>query len=101
MNKHTKDVFMYVLAGVIMTYAFTFMTMMLFFAIPTQNKDIVMILSGQLVVGGAAAVYSYFFGSTKGSADKTEMIAKSAPISDASTSISTPTTETKTTDTVN
>jgi len=80
MTKETKDKFMYWLAGITLTYAFLFLSMLLFFEIPEKNKDIIMILSGQLVVAGSAAVYTYFFGSTKGSADKTEMIANSVPI---------------------
>ena len=80
MTKETKDKFMYALAGITITYAFVFLTMLLFFEIPDKNKDIIMILSGQLVVASSAAVYTYFFGSTKGSADKTEMLANSIPI---------------------
>jgi len=79
MNKKYKDIFMYALAGLIITYSFTFLFFLLFKEIPAKNEQIVSILSGGMVVAGFAAVTAYFFGSTKGSSEKTEMIAKSSP----------------------
>ncbi len=71
---------MYVLAGLVITYAFAFLFMLFFKTIPAANKDIITTLSGIIVGSGFMAVINYFFGSTKGSADKTQMIANSQPI---------------------
>jgi sugar phosphate permease len=65
-----KEIFMYVLAGVIITYAFVYLFLLLFKVIPETNRETINLLSGQLVVSGALAVIFYFFGSSKGSHDK-------------------------------
>lgn len=80
MTKLQKDKFMYHLAGLTITYAFMYLTMLLFVGIPPENKEVVNILSGPLILSSTGFVYSYFFGSTKGSAEKTDIIANSRPV---------------------
>lgn len=80
MNKRTEKIIVYIFAGVIVTYAFVFLYMLLWKTIPEGNRDVVTTLSGMIVGGGFTAIISYFFGSTKGSADKTEIIANSSPV---------------------
>lgn len=65
-----KEVFMYALAGVIISYAYVWMYVLLFKPIPAENREMINLLSGQLVVAGSLAVIYYFFGSSKGSHDK-------------------------------
>jgi hypothetical protein len=85
MKKETKDIFMYTLAGLVITYAFAFLFMLFFKEIPDKNRDIITTLSGILVGGGFATVLGYFFQTNKSSADKTEIIAKSLPVNSNTT----------------
>lgn len=71
-KKDIKDAFMYVLAALVVTYAFIFLYMLFFYEIPTTNRDIVTTLSGAIVSGGFTAIIMYFFGSSRGSAAKDE-----------------------------
>ena len=70
---------MYALAGLIISYAFVWMYVLLFHVVPAENREMVNILSSQLCVGGTLSVIYYFFGSSKGSGDKNEMLHKSTP----------------------
>ena len=71
----TKDVFQYALAALIVLVFFTLIYIVFRWALPDENKDI-----GNLVIGALTMkfgdVVAYFFNSTKGSAEKTDLIAK-------------------------
>jgi len=71
--KNAKDVFMYTLAAVIMILLFASIYFILTKTIPTENKDLAYMALG-LALGWGTMVISYFFGSSKGSADKSEMM---------------------------
>jgi multisubunit Na+/H+ antiporter MnhB subunit len=73
MNPTNKERFMYVLGGGIVGMGFTILTLLVFYPLPTENKDIVNIALGTFL-GMAVTVVSYFFGSSKSSADKNEML---------------------------
>ena len=75
MKKVTKEVFMYSLAALITLCFFTTLTMVIFVDIPQRNVDSVNILLG-ISGTGFIQVLTFFFGSSKGSADKTEMLHK-------------------------
>ena len=66
---------MYALGAVIAVGFFVLLYFIVFIEIPTSNKDIVNIVVGALV-GAFAMVVSFFFGSSKGSMDKTEILSK-------------------------
>lgn len=71
----TKNVFMYVLAG-LLTIAFcSLIGILLFVEVPEGNTELVYTLAG--IVGSAfLAMIMYFFGSSQGSADKNDIITK-------------------------
>ena len=69
----TKNVFMYILAG-LLTLAFcSLIGILLFVEVPEGNTELVYTLAG--IVGSAfLLMVGYFFGSSQGSADKNDMI---------------------------
>ncbi len=73
MNKKVKDIFMYALAGLIMLLLFLFVVVLIFRPIPSVNKELLYLATG-LVLGWGTSIIGYFFGSSKGSADKTDQM---------------------------
>ena len=70
-----KDIYMYSLGALVVIGFFALIYMVFFTAIPTVNKEIGLMVIGALVANFNQIV-AYFFGSSKGSADKTEMMKK-------------------------
>lgn len=70
-----KEIYMYAMGGVIVAGFFVLLGMLIYEAIPPTNENILSIAIGALI-GFAGAVVTYFFGSSKGSADKNEMLKK-------------------------
>lgn len=73
MNDKSKEIYMYVLGAVVVILAFGFGALMIFVPVPEGSKDAVMMGAGMLF-GMAVTVVAYFFGSSKGSADKTKAL---------------------------
>ena len=69
-----KDVNLYILAWTVIGGFFGLCGILTFVAIPQGSSQIVYLLFGGLVVG-FSQVLSYFFGSSKGSSDKTKLLA--------------------------
>ena len=70
-----------VLAGGVTLGFFGLLGFMLKHDIPAANKDVLNIMLGSL--GGAwVSIIAYYFGSSKGSADKTTLLAKAPPVKD-------------------
>lgn len=71
----TKDIYMYALGALIVVGFFTVLIVVFRTEMPQSNKDI-----GLLIIGALVAKFSdvvgYFFGSSKSSADKTELMNK-------------------------
>lgn len=91
-----KEKFMYLLAALV-TVVFLLLVVIVFWVeVPDTNRDLANFLLGQFAAI-VTMVYSYFFGSSKGSADKTEneQTLKSE-LAKNSVSKSTETTDTKT-----
>lgn len=65
---------MYLLAGVVVVGFFAIIAILIFVNIPVGSKDIMFMLLGVLAAQ-FGAVCNYFFGSSKGSADKNKMLA--------------------------
>ena len=64
---------MYALAGLIMLLLFLFVVVLIFRPIPSVNKELLYLATG-LVLGWGTSIIGYFFGSSKGSADKTDQM---------------------------
>jgi len=75
MKKQTKETFMYVLAALLVLSILAIVLVLIFVEIPNPNKDMLYMVIGALI-SAFTAVVSYFFGSSKGSADKTELMSK-------------------------
>ena len=73
MQSKTKEIMMYVLGLFVVLCSVAVVVLLIFYPIPTVNKDIVNIALGALL-GMAVNVIGYFYGSSKGSADKSEDI---------------------------
>jgi hypothetical protein len=73
MTRNSKDTFMYALGALIVIGFFSVLGIMFFAELPGANQDV-----GYLVVGALVAQFSlvigYFYGSSKGSSDKTDLI---------------------------
>lgn len=70
-----KNVFQYVLGGLIVIGFFVLMSMLVYAQVPDQNKDLLNLVVGALI-GSFATVVGYFYGSSLGSADKNELFKK-------------------------
>ena len=71
----TKDLFMYVLGGLIVLAFFALLALLVFNGIPEQNESLLNIAIGSLLAAFATVV-GYFYGSSKSSAEKTEIMNK-------------------------
>ena len=74
-----KDSFQYILGGLIVIGFFVLIYLLIFSPIPGENSDVLNLVVGALI-GSFATVVSYFYGSSKGSADKTSMMNKKEEI---------------------
>jgi drug/metabolite transporter (DMT)-like permease len=74
-----KEGYMYLLGTFVMGVAFAAIAMIISVQIPQANHDIVVMAVGVLL-GWATNVVGYFYGSSKTSADKTQMLLNSTPI---------------------
>ena len=75
MKKEFKDGYMYVLGGLIVLGFFVILAYLIVTPAPQENKDVLLILLGALVAKFSDVV-GYFYGSSKGSADKSEILNK-------------------------
>lgn len=73
MDARSKDLLMYGLGAVIILAAVGLVVLLIYRAIPDGNRDIINIALGALV-SMAVTVVTYFYGSSKGSADKAESL---------------------------
>ena len=70
-----KDLFMYILGGLIVFGFFGLIGILIYNGVPAENQDLLNITIGSLLAAFATVV-GYFYGSSKGSADKNEMLNK-------------------------
>lgn len=73
--KNFKDVAMYVLGAFIVLGFFGLLGLLIYNGVPEQNTDLLNIGIGSLLAAFATVV-GYFYGSSKGSSDKNELIKK-------------------------
>lgn len=69
-----KNFYMYLLGTVLVTGFMILLAILVFEGIPEQNSELLYLAVGALI-GMAGSVVNYFYGSSKGSSDKTEIIA--------------------------
>jgi len=70
--KQVKEIYMYALGALI---ALGFFVVMIYLIHSGKYDNAVMLIIGALI-GAFSTVVGYFFGSSKGSADKTELLSK-------------------------
>ena len=78
MENKWKDIYMYILATIVVVCIMIFTYALIFYKIPQENIQIINILAGALI-GAFLTVVSYFFGSSLGSSKKTDIIASNKP----------------------
>ena len=73
--KKGKELYMYILGGVIVLAFFVMLYLLILNTVPQANESLLNITVGALI-GSFTTVVGYFYGSSKGSADKTEHLTK-------------------------
>ncbi len=74
MNRDIHSIiFMYVLGGLIVLMFFAILYLLVFNKVPESNREVLNIMLGALV-GSFSSVVGYYYGSSKGSKDKTDMM---------------------------
>jgi drug/metabolite transporter (DMT)-like permease len=71
----SKDLFQYILGGLIVAGFFLLLYLLVGSEVPEINKDLLNLVVGALI-GSFSTVVGYFYGSSKGSAEKNEMLKK-------------------------
>jgi drug/metabolite transporter (DMT)-like permease len=72
-----NNISIYILAGIIVSGFFALLGLLLFHPLPPDSSGVIFMLFGALSAAFGAVV-QYFFGSSKGSADKTELLNKAS-----------------------
>ncbi len=80
--KNWKEYFVYILAGIIVAGFIGVMVILIFHLAPESNNTLLNVLAGAFATM-TIQVVNFYFGSSKGSADKTDMLYKSQPLQDA------------------
>ena len=73
MNTNYKEIFMYALAAAVVLLVFAVIAVLMFRVTPPENSELLYTAIG-LALGWGTNVIGYFFGSSKSSADKTDII---------------------------
>jgi len=71
--KQAKDIFQYILGALITIGFFILLLSLVYSTIPADNKDLLNLVVGSLI-GSFSTIVGYYFGSSKGSADKNELL---------------------------
>lgn len=74
-----KDVFMYSLAVILVACTIGVVCLLVYVPIPKENHDAIMLIVGA-VLGWGGTTVNFFYGSSKGSAEKSELLAKANPV---------------------
>jgi hypothetical protein len=79
METKTNSIAKYVLASIIVIGFFSLLALLLFQPLPPDTSGVIFMLFGALSAAFGAVV-QYFFGSSVGSADKTEILSKASAV---------------------
>ena len=74
MKDWIKEIYMYILGAIVVALCFFLAYLLIFTAVPETNRSIVDVAFG-LILGWGGSVVSYFYGTSKGSSDKTKILA--------------------------
>jgi hypothetical protein len=78
MNDKIKEIYMYLLGAFIVAGALGIVFALILYAVPEGNKEVVMAATGSFITL-AGMVVGYFYGSSKGSSDKTALLNSKVP----------------------
>jgi len=78
----TRDLFQYIFGSVLVVSILILLLVVFTTELPEGNKEVAYLVIGSLVAK-FGDVIAYFYNSSKGSADKTEIISKLPPINDS------------------
>lgn len=70
----TKDILLYVFSAVIILSTLVWFGILLFIKIPVENKDLITTAAGIFLGSGWTQILNWWFGSSKGSSDKNEIL---------------------------
>jgi heme O synthase-like polyprenyltransferase len=73
--KNLKDYFQYALGAIIIAGFFILLYLLIKTEIPAKNTDVLNLVIGALI-GSFSTIVGYFYGSSKGSSEKTELLNK-------------------------
>lgn len=73
--KSLKDYFQFGLGFIIVGGFFALLYLLVSKEVPSQNSDVLNLVIGALI-GSFSTIVGYFFGSSKGSSEKTELLSK-------------------------
>lgn len=79
METKTSYIAKYILASIIVIGFFSLLALLLFQPLPPDTSGVIFMLFGALSAAFGAVV-QYFFGSSVGSADKTEILSKASAV---------------------
>lgn len=68
--------FIYYLSIAIFLFSSAIVVMLFFVEIPDKNRDVINFILGVVIGTGLTGVFNFFYGSSKGSKDKTDMFKK-------------------------
>lgn len=77
-RKNLREGFFYLVAAIIIFSAYYIMRKLFAGEMPANNHDAIMLAIG-VILGWGTNVVNYFFGSSKGSAEKSESMAEKKP----------------------
>ena len=72
----TKEIIQYAFSIAIILFTLTWFGMLFFVVVPEGNKSLIDTVAGVFLGSGWTQILNYWFGSSKGSADKSELMAK-------------------------
>jgi hypothetical protein len=78
MQSKWQNIFLYILAGIIILGFIGLLVVLVFHLAPDGNQTLLNVMVGQFATM-TGLVVSYFFATSKSSADKTEMLYRSTP----------------------
>lgn len=74
--ENKEKLFVLALAGFTVLMTFVVIILLMFVEVPKENKSIVDMALGILIGTGVVTILTYYFGSSKGSADKNKLLEK-------------------------
>jgi len=74
----SKDIFQYILGALIVAGFFVLLYLLISTEVPDKNSNVLNLVVGSLI-GSFSTIVGYFYGSSKGSSEKNDMLLNSTP----------------------